>query len=93
MKYLVTFWTTTAAFRAEKAVEEKVVNFDYKLVAVPVELAETCHGYGLLVSSSSEDVLGEAESVLRGAGVEWKAEWEMSVPYKKLERNGQNAGK
>lgn len=85
MKFLMTFWTTTAAFRAEKALMDKVVNCDFKLVAVPVELAETCHGYGLQFTLGAREQLGEAEEVLKAAGVEWKAEWEMSVPYKKLE--------
>ena len=71
----MTFWTTTAAFRAEKALMDKVVNCDFKLVAVPVELAETCHGYGLQFTLGAREQLGEAEEILKDAGVEWKAEW------------------
>lgn len=84
MKYLMTFWTTTAAFRAEKAMQEHAANFAFELVAVPLELAETCHGYGLLLTLGTAGQMEEAENILREAGVKWKAEWEMSDPYKKI---------
>jgi hypothetical protein len=85
LKFLITFWTTTAAFRAEQALSKGVVNFSYKLIAVPVELAATCHGYGLLFSVNDAKQLEEPKKILSDAGAEWKAIWQMEAPFKKIE--------
>lgn len=85
MKFLITFWTTTAAFRAEQALSKGVVNCSYKLIAVPIELAETCHGYGLLFDVNSAEQMDEPKKILADADVKWKAIWQMETPFKKIE--------
>lgn len=86
MKCLMTFWTTTAAFRAEQALSGAVLNCQMKLVAVPIELAETCHGYGIEFDLPDADALDEPEKILLNAGVNWKAEWKIEIPYQRLMR-------
>ena len=55
---LITFESTTAAFRAKKYIEDMLPHLDdaAKIVPLPFELSNTCYGNGLVVKASDNDV-------------------------------------
>lgn len=54
---LITFESTTAAFRAKKYIEDMLPRLDdaAKIVPLPFELSNTCYGNGLAVNVSDSD--------------------------------------
>ena len=54
---LITFDSTTAAFRAKKYIEDMLPHLDdsAEIVALPFELSNTCYGNGLAVKASDRD--------------------------------------
>ena len=55
---LITFESTTAAFRAKKYIEDMLPRLDgaAEIVPLPFELSNTCYGNGLAVNVSDSDV-------------------------------------
>lgn len=54
---LITFESTTAAFRAKKYIEDFLPHLDETaaIVPLPFELSNTCYGNGLAVKASDSD--------------------------------------
>lgn len=56
MEFLITFESTTAAFRAEQAVRKDLPRIIPELVSVPFKLAATCYGIGMKFIGTKNDV-------------------------------------
>ena len=54
---LITFESTTAAFRAKKYIEDMLPHLDdaAEIVPLPFELSNTCYGNGLAVKASDSE--------------------------------------
>lgn len=74
MKFLFTFETTTAAFKAEKALGD--AGFIAYAEAVPFELSKTCYGIGV---SFDSDVKDTAIDVLGKEDIAWRRLWQKKL--------------
>ena len=71
MKFLFTFETTTAAFKAEKALGD--ADFVAHAETVPFELSKTCYGIGV---SFESEVKETAVDVLGKEDIAWRRLWQ-----------------
>ena len=70
MQFLFTFATTTAAFKAEKAL--RGIGLKAEAEAVPFALSKTCYGLGVAFESPNSFLAKEA---LKKQDIEWRRLW------------------